>query len=308
MSKKNFILGGILIILLFLVYFYQGPWQEIRVEGEGVENFFAGLDPDTIDKIEIKGLSGETVLEKAGDRWKIGGTKAFYASKQSIDSAITSLKEAAKSELSVASERSEKKADFKTDEENGTSIVLYRGGNEIMRAVLGNSTNDYSGSYVSRANDNNTYIVKPNLSAFELGRWHDQTIFASSKENINKIRFQYPRNEFTVEKKDGEWKGVAPYAFDIDQNKILEVLNIMSSLSASDIPEQKFEGTGLEKNLIIVQASGEGVDNILMVGDKYKSGDPEDELYFAKPGSNDNIYLIQKTERDELDKKIQDLR
>jgi hypothetical protein len=308
MSKKNLILGGIFIVLLSLVYFYQGPWQGIKERKGKMENFLAKIDAERIDKIEIKGLSGETLLEKTGDRWKIGGTKDFYAGKASIESAIKSLKEAGKADISLASERADKKADFKVDEENGTLVSLYREGNEVLKIVLGKPSNDYTGSYISRLDDDNTYIVKPNLSAFELGRWHDTAIFSSPKDDINKIRFQYPRNEFTLEKIDGQWKGVAPNAFDVDEKKILEVLNIMSSLNAADIPEQKFEGTGLEKNLIIVQASGEGVDNTLMVGNKFEGGDPEEDLFYAKPGNNDNIYLIHKHERDQLDKKIQDLR
>ena len=55
-----------------------------------------------------------------------------------------------------------------------------------------------------------------------------------------------------------------------------------------------------------------------MVGGAYKtaeslSGDSaeavaEEELYYAKTGDSDNIYLITKEQRDELDKKIKELK
>ena len=121
---------------------------------------------------------------------------------------------------------------------------------------------------------------------------------------------QYPDREFAIEKvKNGdkeEWQGTLPYKFKVSEEKINKILNIMTSLRATRIPEQKFEGTGLEKHLIIVEASGDDVDSVLMVGDTYKDG--EEELYYAKRGDSDNIYLITKEQRDELDKTIRDLR
>ncbi|MBU4026105.1 DUF4340 domain-containing protein, partial [Patescibacteria group bacterium] len=119
-----------------------------------------------------------------------------------------------------------------------------------------------------------------------------------------------------TEKLEYEWEGISPYEFSVDENKIDEILNIMSNLIAAKIPEQTFDGTGLEKNLIIAQATGEGIDNILMVGGALQNGstalrdygaNAEEELYYAKKGDSDNIYLITKEQRDELDKNIKDL-
>ncbi len=96
-----------------------------------------------------------------------------------------------------------------------------------------------------------------------------------------------------------------PYSFEVDEDKISEILNIMSSLNAISIPEQIFDNTGLEKNNIIVEATGEEVNNILMIGD----AENEEEIrYYAKRGDSDNIYLITKAQRDALDKQIWDLR
>ena len=79
----------------------------------------------------------------------------------------------------------------------------------------------------------------------------------------------------------------------------------MSNLSTVQIPAQTFEGTGLEKHTIIIQVMGDDIDNTLMIGDvKSIDAEGEDELYYVKKGSSDNIYLITKEQRDELERKI----
>ena len=78
----------------------------------------------------------------------------------------------------------------------------------------------------------------------------------------------------------------------------------MSNLTAISIPEQTFDNTGLEKNNIIVEATGEGINNTIMVGD---AEDDEESRYYIKRGDSDNIYLITKEQRDALDNQIWDL-
>jgi DNA mismatch repair protein MutH len=97
--------------------------------------------------------------------------------------------------------------------------------------------------------------------------------------------------------------GSVPYKFPVDEEKISKIVDIMAGLTAVEIPAQTFDGTGLEKNSIIVQATGDGIDNTIMIGDANADG-----LYFAKSSRNDNIYLVSKENRDELDQRIRDLK
>jgi len=44
MSRKNIILGGILIILIILVYFYQGPLEKWQSNINKPNNFFSNIN------------------------------------------------------------------------------------------------------------------------------------------------------------------------------------------------------------------------------------------------------------------------
>ncbi|MBI4812730.1 DUF4340 domain-containing protein [Candidatus Falkowbacteria bacterium] len=303
MNKKTLILGGALIILIAIAYAYQGPLKKWQANLGKPKNFLAKAEVDKVDKMEINANGKATTLEKQDERWKVGATKDFYVNKNLAENLIKKLEEAKKSEMELVSANQDKKKEFRTDE-SGISIKLYEQGSVMADFVIGKAGSDYMSAYISQPNTNNTYAVMVNLyDTFNQNDWRDKIIFSSEKDKIAKVRFQYPGREFVMEKDGESWTGKTPYKFKVDSKKIDEILDVMSDLSAVKIPEQNFTGTGLEKHLIIAQATGEGVDNTLMIGTEN-----EDGLYYAKKGNSDNIYLISKEQRNELNKQIWQLK
>lgn len=307
MNKKNLTLLGILIILVGAAYLYQGPLKAWQRDLGKPKNFLASLNVDQVAAIDVVKQGATTTIEMSGDKWKIGGTKAFYVPAETITAAKTALSAAKDSALTVASENPDKKGEFDLDGDSATLVVLRQGENVMQRLLVGKTGSDYQSSYIALENDPTTFLVGANLTnAFARADFYDRTIMQSDREKASKIRFQYPTREFTIEKKDGKWSGTLPTKFIVNEDKVNEVLNVMTALRAAEIPPQTFAGTGLEKNSIIVQITGEGIDQTLMVGDA--QGEGEDALYFAKRGDSDNIYLITKSERDILNKKFSDLK
>ena len=315
MNKKNLILGGVLVVLVGLMYLYQGPLKDWRANIGRTKNILAAVDVAPANLIEITDTGETTVLEKVGDKWLISPTKEFYVKEEIANPLISSIAEAGKAEIELVGENKDNKADFQTDEESGVKVVFKQGETEILSLIVGKLGVDFSSTYIAEPNSDKTYLVRTNLNnVFARSDWYDRTIFSTDKDKIAKIRFQYPTREFTIEKQtvadeSGEvgetsWLGTLPYSFEVDDDKISEILNIMSNLTAVSIPEQSFAGTGLEKNNIIVEATGEGVNNTIMVGD---AEDEEELLYYIKRGDSDNIYLITKEQRDTLDNQIRDL-
>ncbi len=301
MDRKNLILGGILAILIIFAYVQQGPWQTWKKSLSEVDSFLKEADHENINKVEIETGTTTTVLEREGENWKIAGTKDFYISGIDANRLKESINEMSKADLEVVSKNKNKKFDFKTGEE-GTDIGLYGDGFELD-FVLGKTGPTAGSCYVSQKDDSKTYLLDSNIRvAFLKDDWRDKKIFSFMPERADKVRFQYPNREFTVEKVDNVWKGVDPYEFEVDEEKLYEVLGEMGSLKAAEIPEQTFEGTGLEKHNIIVEVNGVMDDYTIMVGDANDEG-----LYYAKRGDSDNIYLITKEEKEVFEKTISDL-
>jgi len=302
MSKKNLLLGGVLVILIILAYLYQGPlntWKEMFLSPR---NFLAKVDFKEVNKIEVTNNGVTTVLEKRDLDWKVSDTKDFYVKRTVADSIARAFEEIGNLKLELASENKDKMKDFQTDE-SGIAVKLLMGDELKADFIVGKLASDYLSTYIAKVNSDKTYSVKANLFIpFNQSDWRDNTIFASDKTAINKIRFQYPTREFTVTKGETGWSGTIPYLFSVDDEKVEEVVEIMSNLEAIKIPVQDFSNTGLEKNLIIVQATGENFDNTIMVGEADEEG-----LYYAKRANSDNIYLITEKQRKVLNKIISEL-
>jgi hypothetical protein len=300
--SKNKKLLIILIILLAAAYIYNGPFQDWRANRGKPGNFLGKIDAADIAKIEITKAGESVALEKQGDKWLVLNSNNFYV-KDSVASQLeNALIESKNASVNLAGANKDKKMNFQTDE-NGIMVRLFDQEKELANFIIGKLAGDYASTYISLPESDETYSIGVNLAGpFNQSDWRDNTIFANNIDDINFIRFQYPNNEIKIEKQGDEWKGVNPYEFNADSEKLKAALDIMSNLTAVKIPEQTFEGTGLEKNLIIVQVTGNNIDNTLMVGEAN-----DQDQYYVKRAINDNIFLISKAQRDELDKQVADL-
>lgn len=305
MTKKNLKLGGVLIVLIMFAYFFNGPFGKVKNYIFGSNNFLNKIDVEYLDIIEIEKDGTKVILKKLGDKWKIAETKDFYVKKIIMEGIIDAISKTKNQKLDLVSNNSERKIDFQTDKA-GIKLKISDKNEKKAEFIIGKIASNYKSTYVSLSDSPNTYLVKVNLfTPFNQEEWRDLTIFSSDsdKEKINKIRFQYPTREFTTTKEEGKWKGITPYLFEINEEKINKILDTMTKLDAIQIPEQKFENTGLDKSSIIIQATGDYIDNTIMVGNSNNDG-----LYYAKRSDSDNIYLISKDARDELNKTISQLK
>ena len=314
MSKKNLILGGVLVFLILVVYLYKGPYQNYQKQVDVPDNFLSQLEVSAINKIEVITSEKTVVLNKEEKdeetKWKIDGTKDFYVAQGEGESIIKTLEEASEGKIELISNNKDKKQEFETNE-SGVELKLYQDETLLSNFIVGKRGSDYTSTYLSQKDDTSTYSIKAGLAnVFRKSEWRDANILEFNKDSVNKIRFQQGDQEFIIEKEnsdatstDEKWIAVSS-GEELDSEKVGSVLRVMSSLNALKIPEQKFDGTGLEKNLLIVQVYGDGFSESITVGDADETG----ELFYTKRGSSDNIYLISKGEKEAMDMQLSDLK
>jgi hypothetical protein len=307
MSKKTLILGIVLVALVLLGFAYQGPIKSWQDNLGKPKNILSGLDTTQISRIEFTKAQKTAILENKNNQWIVTdpGNKDFPADKQEVEKFLKDLGDSTKKDLELVSSNKDRQSDFETNESLGVKIKLTTDKNKSLEFIIGKMGNDFSSSYLAKLNSPETYLLSLNLrESADVPDWRDHTVFAGDKSTIKKLRLQYPGREIDLEKNDKGWSATKPKKMAVNTDKVDKILNIISSLRAEEIPEQTFKGTGLEKNLIIAQATGDGIDNTLMIGEKAKGK----ELYFAKKGDSDRIYLISKASRDELFKKVEELK
>ena len=294
MNKKNLILAIILLVLIGLFYLYQGPFRKWEASMKKPKNFFSGIDVKKVDRIIITKNNIKTTLDKNGDKWKVAGTKDFYVKKEVADGIMKEFSDAMSADIELISVNKDKKSDFNTD--NGVSVELYQADKQLLGFTIGKQSSDYSGNYVSQLSGDKTYLIKTLFDNFySIQDWRDTTIFSSDKNKITKLRFHSPSSDIVIMNNKGGWEVTSPAKFKANKNKITGILDIMANLTAQSIPEQNFKGTGLDKNSLIVEATGDGVNNTLMIGKNNGKN-----LFYVKKSDSDNIYLISAQQKNAL--------
>lgn len=307
MNKKNLILGIVLALLVLAAWGYEGPFKSWKEEKAKAINLFSGLDLDKVNQIEVAQGDKKTAFTKVNDKWKIDGTKDFWLTQAQADQIKTALDDAKKTDWELVSQNKAKKADYQTDG-SGRNIRLIDSGKDLVDFSIGKMGPDYKSTYLSLKDSDKTFLVKASLvQAFGEEDWRDKAIFTTDKEKVTKLRIHEAGVDYVIEKKTSDkgvvtWNIAKPKAITVKTEKVDEVLAVLSSLTAVEIPNQTFNGTGLDKNSIVVEASGDGIDNTLMLGSAKKSNGQD--LVFAKKGTSDNIYLISKDQASKLNRKF----
>lgn len=308
-DKKNLFLGIVLLVLVVIAYAYHLGQNQDR---EKQNNFISEINTEEINKIEVTTLGSSTVLLKRDEGWKIEGAKDFYLSSDLASKVEQGLKDLTLSEFELASENKEKKDIYHTDKKHGAEVKLYEGEEMTADFIVGRlDSPTLSHTYISRPDSDKTYLAQNiQLAGIFLRKdWRSKVIFDNSESEAQKLRFQYPDREFELvkeKKESGEtaWGVAESEAHTLDQEKVGKIEELMTNLTAIQIPRQKFEGTGLEEHLIIVEAQGEGWTNTIMVGEKKG----EEDMYYVKKGSSDNIYLISGEDKNLLETSLEELK
>jgi hypothetical protein len=291
MNKKNLILLLILLFFLALAGIYQYFWLPQKNISGRQDNWLAKINFAAVNKIEIK-LNGQTTtLNKEGERWRVAGDGQWYVNGILADNFARAWQTAASSSLFIVSTDKDAKADFKTD----GSFTLKLSANKIRVADLAIGLTRSGYTYIAPADSNISYEVGSDLrSAFDYEEWRDLNIFNADSNKINQIKITQGKNSLTLKKEGTVWQVADNAKLKLNQDKVARIASLMGELSANAIPDQKSKDTGLDKNTWTVEATGEGIKNVLIIGkeeviDKQPSGN-----LFVKSAVSPNIYLLGK--------------
>ena len=184
------------------------------------------IDSADVTKIVILPKLGsdgqEVIITKTGTEWKLESEgKTYKADLSSIKNVLAELMRM-KSERVAAVDESKWK-EYEVSDSTGTRIQLYKNKKMITDLYVGKF--DYSqpkgpqnpyqqnrgkmSTYVRPAEDMEVYVVdgfikmsiQPSVNAYR-----DKTLFASNKEDLTKITFNYSTyDNFVLSKEEGKW-------------------------------------------------------------------------------------------------------
>lgn len=276
--------AALTVIVFGTSYFKNQPPQK--------QSIFSSLNFDKISKIEIKDPQKNVVLEKNGDEWFVGETKADPELVKNLIKEVEKIKDG-----ELISTNPEKKKNFGLDEK-ATQIKIYQDNSLALDIFVGRFSPEQYGQYLRKNNEDKVYLVKAYLAPVIEQDFRDLKIIKFQKEEISKLQWQYPKENFSLSKDKEEWKINSKTA----KKEIVEsFLNELVNLSATDLlTDKKDEDAGLVKPQLKLIVTADDKNNEILFGKE------EQTKIYLKIAGEKMVYLIDNYLKDELFKKAKD--
>ena len=303
--KSTLVLFLVLIGLGAYIYFVDS--KQPLGEAEKRDKVFSSVSSDDIEELEIKAEDGEkTRLKKADGKWTIVDPVNADTDGGEISSITGSLID---TEVQRVVEESPKdlKA-FGLDPPRLEVGLRTKGQTEFKRLQIGSKTPTGSDLYARTPDKPRVFLV----SSFLDGTFNKNT-FALREKNI--LKFERDKAE-TVELTSGattlqfakngtEWKIVKPIAARGDFGAIEGIVERLSSAQMQGIAAQEaadLKMYGLDKpSATMVVGTGSARATLML-------GKTENAVVYAKDASRPTIFTVAPTIKDDVFKKVEDLR
>jgi hypothetical protein len=204
MKKNIYILIGLFVVLLIVAFLIlQKPGEQSASSAS--TGFFTVIDSVSVDKLEIKTGTSFLVVEKRGAEWYIAQPINYKANQTNIDQIIHQIK--ILEIKSIVSSKPEKHSVFQVDQ-SGTQVKVYEKGIEKESFILGKMSASYTELYARKLNSNDVLLIEGAYSSMftrPIKEWRDKTIYATQKERIKDVQYQYGDTTFSLAFKDSSW-------------------------------------------------------------------------------------------------------
>lgn len=253
---------------------------------------FSGLNFDKINKVEIKRPEKNIILEKKNNEWFVGETKADQALVINLLEEIEKIKDG-----ELISANPDKKKNFGFDEKTN-QIKIYQDNSLVLDIFAGRFNPDQYGQYFRKNDEDKIYLAKIYLEPMIEQDFSDLKIIKFQKEKISKIGWQYPKESFSLNKDNEEWKIDSKTA----KKEIVEgLLNELINLSAVDLLiDKKDEEAGLDKPQLKLIVTTQDKNNEILFGKE------ENEKIYLKVAGEKIVYLIDNYLKEKLFKRAKD--
>jgi hypothetical protein len=261
----------ILLVILLGIYLIARFTER---EDRTFKSELVAVDTSKVTKIVISPkLSGdgeELVFTKTGTDWRFeSGGKLYRPDKSAVKNIFTELTKM-QSERVAATDPS-RWAEFEVTDSTGTRIRLFDGKDVMADLYVGKfnyiqnqqqQQNPYQQqnrgtmtTYVRPAEDKEVYVVegflKMSIQA-NVDTYRDKNLFTTEKENITKVTFNYPENNFVLNKANNQW---LLNGLPVDSTKTARYIQKLSRITSSNFIEDVEPQTGTPSHLLIIEGN-----------------------------------------------------
>ena len=308
-TKQILILLAVLATLVLFVLIVANPFRvdEHTKKIETAQMLFPNFNKESITQIEVTAAGETTTLKKENDQWVVASMDNYPADSEGVGELLDKVAEFKKVDL--RSKNPEKQSNFQVDSTGTEAKLLDSGGNTQAHVFVGTMTQSYLDSYIRAADSDHVYVAAGYLkSIFDKGTrtWKDRTLFDFNKGDVMQINIKSEAEEIELQLgDDGKWQMLSPTVASAKQTEIDGLLDRLSALDADDFAEPKEDLAEYElqpSKSSIVATLNDGSKKTLLIGKE------EEGKHYVKREDKAQIFMLFKSNVDQLTKKSEDLK
>ncbi|HUI10019.1 MAG TPA: DUF4340 domain-containing protein [Bacteroidota bacterium] len=205
MTRNTWVLAGVLAALVVVAYLVmQRPGESSTPESSG--KMLVDFDSAAVDRIDVRGPAGATVLERQGGEWMVTSPVHYRADDATVGSTLSAGKHI---ELTgLVSSNPDKRGLFQLDS-TGTVVSIYEHGSAKAVFWIGKPSTSYTETYVRRDGSDNVYLATGMFAstfARRTSEWRDKTIFRTDQDAIGQVTLRFGDTTVVLARQDSVWK------------------------------------------------------------------------------------------------------
>lgn len=230
-SKRLMMFAGfVAIVAAYAIYDYQSDLRNEKLKND--QSYLIQLKPEQVSGFKVKNSGGEYELTRDKEGWKIISPIKEAAEQATVDSYLDAVLQE-KSSTTVMEGDGINWAQYGLDQPRGVLTVKDNTGKENVLSV-GTVRNFQGDSYIRR--DNEKQVLLGTSMWFtridqKLMDFRDKRLYRGTLVGANSIVI----NDMHLQRKNEVWIDIAHPTWHLDQNKVREILSMLSQTSGIEI-------------------------------------------------------------------------
>jgi hypothetical protein len=247
-----------------------------------------------VDTVTISRAKDTTILARRDtNTWAVNG---HPASPNAVGDLLTALTDSAPASELVA-ERKGSHAGLGVDDSAGSKVRITGKGKTLANLVLGKRSQDFSGGYLRRADQESTYVVRGQLIDV-LNRspddWREHRIARIATDSVAQIEITRGRKSYALLRNEKSWKLAT--GVPADSAKMGDLLTAYSSVDATGFasPAQADSAHFGQPDRRVRLLRKDGTPLLTLLFDSTAAG------FWVRPDTSKTIYRIESWTADRL--------
>ena len=234
--------GRTILVLCLLVFggyaLFDHLQDKKKAEKSMAEAQLMKLDFNKVDYVEIQKDGQKTILQRSADGWKVTAPIQDIADNQVADDFVKNT--FPERVIDVAKEGDDIDWSlFGLDKPLG-SVMFKTSGGEQTTFEVSEKKNFEDASFVRRDKENRVLVVNSIWQARvkkTAADFRDRHVLRHRIASVDTIKLKNSKGLLHLQRVDGQWQAPAQQDFELDQNKVREILTMIADAQASEIIE-----------------------------------------------------------------------